>query len=284
VANLYIPTPETIQSSLKYEDLYPQRYQQPATYIRFSSTVEDCVGTPYCMSSEDDAFLKVFNQKKAKSAPCSEDEFEIVMNFFEETASSKQPFASVDNSPAMSYEEMEAAFDDALDDSVRRYTREIYEHWKAQRTKRDNKPLMPTLKFETNMETDESDPYVCFRRREVRQTRKTRGRDAQVTEKLKKMRHELEQARRLMSMVKERETKRSECLAIDKMIFDTRLKVKEAKRNLGIKGDDEDLINQKVNPRRAEMIGVNHANALYSRFRSPSLKWILPLHSVASLV
>jgi enhancer of polycomb-like protein len=105
---------------------------------------------------------------------------------------------------------------------------------------------MPTLKFETNLETDDSDPYVCFRRREVRQVRKTRGRDAQVTEKLKKLRKELEEARYLMSRVKVREVMGREQLAIDRQIFEQRAAVKEVKRKLSIKGDDEDLINQKV--------------------------------------
>ena len=110
-----------------------------------------------------------------------------------------------------------------------------------------NRPLLPTLKFETNLETDDSDPYVCFRRREVRQVRKTRGRDAQVTEKLKKLRKELEEARLLMSNVKRREAMLREQLATDKLIFEQRSAVKEIKRKLSIKGDDEELlITQKV--------------------------------------
>jgi enhancer of polycomb-like protein len=249
ISQLYIPTPEAVASSLQYEQLYPRHFAQPATYIRFSSTVEDCIGCPYCMTAEDEVFLKIMNQKKAKSLGiCSEDEFEIVMNFFEETAASKQPFASVDPSaPILGFEEMEAAFDESMDEACRRFAKEIYEHWKSERSKNENKALMPSLKFETNLETDDSDPFVCFRRREVRQVRKTRGRDAQVTEKLKKLRRELEEARRLMAMVKQREVLRREILSNDRQIFEHRTSVKEAKRNLGIKGDDEDLlINQKV--------------------------------------
>lgn len=245
IGQLYIPTPEASTSSLPYEQLYGQHFQQPATYIRFSSTVEDCTGCPYNMTSEDDVFLKIMNQKK--KLHCSEDEFEVVMNFFEETAASKQPYTSIDpDAPILGYEEMENSFDETIDENCRRFAKDIYEHWHSQRGKQNNRPLMPTLKFETNLDTDDSDPYVCFRRREVRQIRKTRGRDAQVTEKLKKLRRELEEARRLMAMVKQREVLRRDILANDRFIFEHRTAVKEAKRNLGIKGDDEDLINQKV--------------------------------------
>lgn len=102
------------------------------------------------------------------------------------------------------------------------------------------------MKFETGQDTDDADPYVCFRRREVRQVRKTRGRDAQSTEKLKKLRKELEDARQLMAMVKQREMTRRDMLAVDRQLFEQRVELKKIKRALGIKGDDEDLINQKV--------------------------------------
>jgi enhancer of polycomb-like protein len=248
-SQLFIPTPETNVSSLQYERLYPQRFQQPTTYIRFSSTVEDCVGCPYCMTAEDEAFLKTMNAKQRKGPQCSEDEFEQVMHFFEETSAAKQPYASVDNTPLLSYDEMKAAFDEEeLDPAAQRFADTIYPYWKKCRSEL-NHPLMPSLKFERNADTDDSDPYVCFRRREVRQVRKTRGRDAQIAEKLKKLRTELEQARHLMDHVKRRELARRDQLALEREIFEKRALVKESKRNLQIKGDDEDLINQKPIPK-----------------------------------
>ncbi|KAF2638912.1 hypothetical protein P280DRAFT_66000 [Massarina eburnea CBS 473.64] len=246
IAQLYIPTPDAVASKLQYEDLYPKRFTQPATYIRFSSTVEDSIGCPYCMTAEDVAWLKTYN-KKHKGAPCSEDDLEQAINFFEETTQTKQPYASVDNSPVLTYEELESEFDETIGESARNFARDIYIHWKDERIRRGNRPLMPTLKFETNLETDDADPYVCFRRREVRQVRKTRGRDAQVTEKLKKLRKEFEEARFLMSQVKRREMLNRDQLALDKQIFEQRSAVKEVKRRLSIKTDDEDiLINQRV--------------------------------------
>jgi enhancer of polycomb-like protein len=214
------------------------------------------------MTSEDVAFLKSFNQKLGKKSHCSEDDFEEVMNFFEEKTHEKQPYADVDNTPVLAFEDLEAEYDETINESARQFARDIYAHWKNQRLIKGNRPLLSQLKFEKNLDTDDADPYVCFRRREVRQVRKTRGRDAQVTEKLRKLRRELEEARKLMSDVKRRELLNREQLANDKTIFEQRLAVKEIKRKLSIKGDDEELlITQKVRltcPRHAMM----PANAL----------------------
>jgi enhancer of polycomb-like protein len=199
------------------------------------------------MNLDDEIWLKKYNNKKSRPSQCTEDQFEEVMNFFEQTSTLKQPFAAVDHAPVLSYLDMEAAFDDTIEDVSRRFARDIYEHWKLRREQGLNEPLMPTLKFERNQGAEEdSDPYICFRRREIRQTRKTRGRDAQITEKLKKLRLELEQARQLMATVKQRETLRRDQLQLDRALFIKRADVKDAKRNLNIKDDDEDLINQKV--------------------------------------
>jgi enhancer of polycomb-like protein len=194
------------------------------------------------MTSDDVAFLKSFNQKQGKKPHCSEEELEEIIYFFEEKTQDKQPYADVDNSPVLAYEELEAEFDETISESARRFAKDVYLHWKNQRLLKGNRPLLPSLKFEKNLETDDADPYVCFRRREVRQVRKTRGRDAQVTEKLKKLRKDLEDARVLMSLVKRREVAQREQLHWDKTIFEQRAAVKEIKRKLSIKGDDEELL------------------------------------------
>ncbi|KAJ9627207.1 Enhancer of polycomb-like protein 1 [Taxawa tesnikishii (nom. ined.)] len=254
VAQIYIPTPETKSSSIKYEELYPKRFKEPATYIRFSSTVEDCIGPPYDMDEEDDAFLATLNEGKSQTnGKCSEDLFEEVMSFFEETSAARQPFAAVDNPPVVTFEEMESSYDDTISAEGRKWAKDIYEHWHARRVKHANRSLMPNLKFETGQETDDSDPYVCFRRREVRQARKTRGRDAQVVEKLKKMRIELEQARQLVHLVNQRELKHKERLEIERKIFEQRGELKRVKTEQGIKGDKGDdeelLVNQRPVPK-----------------------------------
>ena len=201
------------------------------------------------MNAEDDTFLKSINRKRHASTQCSEDQFEEVMNLFEETAQAKQPYAAVDNPPVLAYDEMESAIDENLDDAARSFTKDIYEHWKTRRLEDGNKSLLPSLKFETGADTDDADPYVCFRRREVRQIRKTRGRDAHSAEKLKKLRKELEESRKLMASIRQREILKREQLAVERQLFEQRSSLRQVKLNLPEQykeGDEDLLINQKV--------------------------------------
>lgn len=214
------------------------------------------------------ALYKMNANLPSELKPCTEDQFEEVMGFFEETAHNKQPYAAIDNTPVLPLEELEEQYDETVGPTVRRLAKFVYEHWKSRRLDSANHRLQPSLKvsdtdlsrhssltitkFETGQDTDDADPYVCFRRREIRQIRKTRHRDAQSAEKLRRLRKELEDARHILAMVKQREILRKEILNVDKMLFKQRADVKETKRKLGIKGDDEDLINQKVSHRPCE--------------------------------
>lgn len=244
----YIPTPPTNLSGVQYDRLYRKHYQHPKSYIRFSSTVEDCIGHSYCMNEEDGDFLRSLNiayKSDSGKRKCSDDQFEEVMSFFEETCSDKQPYATLDNAPVLSYADLEAEFNETISEICRAYAKDIYEHWQAMRTKSLNHPLMPSLRFERNTDTDETDPFVCFRRREVRQARKTRGRDAQTVERIKKLRTELEQSRLLIHLTRDREMKRFTQTKVDRKIFQQRHELLQMKRSLGIKGDEDLLINQK---------------------------------------
>lgn len=99
------------------------------------------------MTEEDDVFLKIMNQKRDPSAGrCTEDIFEEVMNFFEETAQMKQPYASIDNPPVLSFAEMQDMMDARLEDPMKMFAKEIYEHWKSRRMSVQNNALVPQLK------------------------------------------------------------------------------------------------------------------------------------------
>lgn len=97
------------------------------------------------MDNEDDTFLRSLNRRDA-STTCSEAQFEEVMNFCEETAQTKQPYAAVDNSPVLTYEEIEDAFDDSLEAPAKVFSKEIYDHWKSRRLKVGNRSLAVNLK------------------------------------------------------------------------------------------------------------------------------------------
>ncbi|KAI5365139.1 putative enhancer of polycomb protein [Septoria linicola] len=261
----YIPTPDAVRAKgVNYDELYPKGFQDPATYIRFSTTVEDSVGTAYCMDEDDNDFLtQQLNEGKDvhgqalqdKSHQCSEDAFEEVMSFLEDYSQRLRPFANLDNAPVPSLDELELAREEPLSQEAQHFVKTIYQYWERRKSGHSS-PLMPNVKvrvLDTTSEADDADPYVCFRRREVRQTRKTRGRDAQVVEKLKKLRLELDQARQLVQMVREREELNKQGLEITRKVFEERRKLKEVKisKNIvGEKGEDEELlINQRPQPK-----------------------------------
>jgi enhancer of polycomb-like protein len=197
------------------------------------------------MTEEDDAFLKSYNQKRPPSGQLSEDDFERILEVYEDTAYDKAPYAAIDQT-IVPYDEMIAGLHQLHDSKIMQHAKELYEYWKSRRVALGNRSLHPSLKFETHQESDELDPYVCFRRREVRQTRKTRQRDAQSAEKLKRLRKELEDGRQLILASHRRELLKREMLMTDRRIFEMRAQLKEVKIRLKIRTDDEDLINQKV--------------------------------------
>lgn len=255
-----IPVPPPQESEVNYDALYPNQFHKPYTYLRFSQTVEECISCQYDMSTEDDEFLKSYNAKPPAGGVLSEDDFERIMEVFEDTAAEQTPFASVDNTVA-AYDIMVPGLNHLGSSHILQHAKAIYEYWRNRRQETSNKPLHPSLKFETHQETDDTDPYVCFRRREARQTRKTRARDNKIVETLKRLRRELEDGRQLVLMSYEREMMKRELLHMDRAVFEERARLKHIKIRLGVKGEDEDLVNQKVCSRLSTPDALStHAN------------------------
>lgn len=267
-----IPVPPPQESAINYDELYSRLYKDPVTYIRSSQTVEECIGCTYDMTEEDDEFLQGYNAKRPANQQLSEDDFEAVMEVFEETASFSTPFAAVDKSIAP-YNEMLPGLNN-LDAAARLmvHAKDMYEYWKQRRQARGNGPLNPTLKFETHPDSDDMDPYVCFRRREVRQTRKTRARDVQSADKLKRLRRELEEGRQLILMSYDRELNKRDLLQIDKSVYETRESLKQLKVRLGIKTNEQDLWPPKVRIDVNSPVGCCGLLTLRSRRNSMSAR------------
>ena len=83
----------------------------------------------------------------------------------------------------------------------------------------------------------ESDPFLCFRRREIKSTRKTRRTDAQSLHRLRQLKHEMDTARHIMDMIVKREKMRREALLLEHLIFEQRLLVQEMREKLGLPED-----------------------------------------------
>ncbi|KAF9109259.1 Enhancer of polycomb-like protein 1 [Mortierella sp. AM989] len=247
---LYIPTPDASRKIENYHDFYSRPFTEPSTLIRFSSTVEDCIGCPYNMDDEDEKWLKEFNEKRPTGEEkLDEDHFELIMWQFEKITNERVPYLQLDSGQIPPFEDLKSTFTGPQLLGLKSIASSVYPWWHERRTKRGGKVVTPQLKFE-EVVRNEADPYLCFRRRESKPIRKTRRTDQQSIEKLRKLRMEMESARSLLEMVSKREKVRKESLVLEHMIFDQRCKVREYRRNLGIKDDDDDIQHQKKKIRK----------------------------------
>jgi enhancer of polycomb-like protein len=243
----FIPTPDASRQIDNYDELYQKKWHLPNSLIRFSATVEESVGCSYCMDDDDEIWIRKFNNsRRSKDGPLSELSFEKIMSNFEDTTNERQPYLSTDPTVIAPFEEFEPTFEYLSLKALLPYAQHVYQHWRERRIKRMGKPISPTLKFEESEKEDSNDPYICFRRREVRQVRKTRRQDAVSTERIRRLQTEMQQARDLVTMVSAREKCRDDSLKADRALFAMRNKVKDAKRKLSIVGGDEDLFPVKV--------------------------------------
>lgn len=145
---VFIPTPNTTElSTTHYGKLYPKRFQKPFSYIRSSATVEDCCGSMYCMSSEDDKCLgKLNSTRKSSLPPITEDDFETIMDLYENAIQQTQPYLSMDVMNILPFEELEHAFDETLDANLKAVAKSVYPYWKEQKIARAGRAIIPCLK------------------------------------------------------------------------------------------------------------------------------------------
>lgn len=117
----------------------------------------------------------------------------------------------------------------------------IYNHWKERKIERKGKSVFPTLKFEdpnANEKDNDNDPYICFRRREFRQARKTRRADNLGIEKIRLLQKSLHRARDIMFNVSQREIMKLQQYQSEFKVFKLRCEAKTLKRNQNVLGDD----------------------------------------------
>lgn len=312
--SLYIPTPD---ASLLWNDasLYynSSNFIPPASYIKYSATIEDTLTTDYNMDEEDEAFLNELNSLKKNTTVKSEtsksedskkvtkgadhlteSEFEMIMEKFEKIIEERQPFLSVDPTNLLSFKELsnyilqevvsntssalpytkvgtrfnylstttlksklskelnwdpyQTNFDKITNETIRSipellklFGEKIYTHWRSRKLIRKGKVIHPILKFEdpsANEKDNDADPYICFRRREFRQARKTRRADTLGAERIRLLQKSLQNAREIVLNVAQREILKLKNLEVDLQIFNLRNETKTVKRAIGYKGDD----------------------------------------------
>ncbi|CEP19141.1 hypothetical protein [Parasitella parasitica] len=248
----YIPIPDASKeiNRKEYESLYKKKYKEPSTLIRFSSTVEDTSGCPYVMDELDETFLNKYN---TDHSTLSEDDFEKMMYQFESITKDKLPHIHLDPEHIPNFQN----FMELIPESSFLHTRAslligpIFSYWRKRKQDRHGHTIIPELKHE-ELQKNEMDPYVCFRRREIKPIRKTRRSDQQSLERLRKLRSEMEMARNLLEMVLRREKIRKESMVLEHTVFDKKCKLREYQKTLGIK-EDEDLLLPSKKKRKASI-------------------------------
>lgn len=279
--DLYIPTPDASRVWKDFGQLYYGKFQEPVSYIQFSAQLEECCGTFYNMDESDEAYLANHVNFENCDGSLTEDEFENLMANFESAVKEKQPFLAMDPKSVCSYEELKPVmlkidigdvgikselsrelqmetgafltkFDSPfitqarpMDVIIEKYGAQVYEYWCKRKIEVRGGTIIPYLRAERSTDKDDNNPYFCFRRREVRQARKTRRADTQNSQKLRLLYQQLQYTKDLALLVAKREKLSLEMLQKDMHIFQLRCDIKPLKRELKIKKDDEDLVSHK---------------------------------------
>ncbi|KZS93199.1 hypothetical protein SISNIDRAFT_486115 [Sistotremastrum niveocremeum HHB9708] len=190
----------------------------------------------------------------------NQDEFELVMGIFEKATDEKFPFLHVDPSHIAPFSDYESVFSPhppaayfcsysvpeimAEPGRVLGLARIVYDYWKQRRLERGGRRIMAQLSYD---ESNENDPYVCFRRRDVKPIRKTRATSTPTTDKLTRLRAELGQALNLARSVLQREEFKGEQAAESQSVWESRLRFVDLKRQypgFGYKEEEELLVDK----------------------------------------
>ena len=206
----YIPTPDTMRTISDYSTLYPSKYQQPKQYGKAQiSTVDSMSKFPKYNADEID--INFLASIKC-SVPPSFDLtlYEWIFDCLEEAA---HKFSEAIVTPE-SVERLKDKYLASLPDE--KTINAIIEFWKQRRTQ---KVLIPHLRHE-DLGKLGADPYVCFRRRELKLPRKTRRSDAQIVDRLKKLHFDLSMMKLVLQAAIKRDRYKREALALEGELFD----------------------------------------------------------------
>ncbi|KAG9025770.1 Enhancer of polycomb-like protein 1 [Tulasnella sp. JGI-2019a] len=148
----------------------------------------------------------------------SEDDFELVMGLFEKLTDDKSPYLHLSPTDFPPFSDYDAFFSVPVPPhlfpsftvpssvpeplTLYNYARIIYPYWRERKMDRGGRRIIPQLNYD---ETNESDPYVCFRRRMPKPLRKTRRQDPTSLDRLSRLSDELQRVLKMAEMTLQRE-------------------------------------------------------------------------------
>lgn len=137
------------------------------------------------------------------------------------------------------------------------------------------------------VDNPDMDPYVCFRRREIKSTRKARRGDVMSLDKLRKLKEDLCKTKELLEIVHKREILREESLIAGRFVFEKRVYVRRLKKILGINTPDFEATPEKPRKRikriPKEEDSVGHEATTKSRIPAARLREAANLVAEADL-
>ncbi|KAI0659248.1 enhancer of polycomb-like-domain-containing protein [Cubamyces menziesii] len=148
-----------------------------------------------------------------------------------------------------------------------RYARVVYPYWRERRQERGGHRIIPTVNLD---ETDtKNESYICFRRREIKAVRKTRASQASYSDRMIRLKGELETTLDIVRLVQQRETAKRETHSQNRLVWDKRhifADLKRAHPSLGSK-EDEDLFQDKEKPPKRPKVESSKHTSLRIRPR-----------------
>ncbi|KAF8321148.1 hypothetical protein DL93DRAFT_2163453 [Clavulina sp. PMI_390] len=293
---VYIPIPDATKIFDQWSEFYPTgQWVDPSAFVQSSVTLEQHIdgfllsGVSYDMDEKDDRWLQAHNAsakgegtstspktKKAKenesaSFVISENEFELTMGLFETFTDEKFPYLHLDITQFPPLAEFEPSFATASSNTflwasfeipphckdasvLLRLSHAIYPWWKQRKVQRKGKKIIPQLNLD---ESNDTDPFVCFRRRDGKTVRKTRRTDTTPADKITRLRMELQNVSDLASSVVMRETEKIKVGKGALEVFEARLRLYDLKRKFPTvvaAQDDQLLIEQERPPAKRQRV------------------------------
>ncbi|GBC25931.1 uncharacterized protein OCT59_020251 [Rhizophagus irregularis] len=232
-----IPVPTSSRRISYYADVYQtHKWKKPSTYVKFSLPVEECIGCLYCMDEKDDIWLAEHKQKN--NSTLTEDQFEEIMQHFENVAKNKPQLLAKKQFP--SWQDCEACLSESLL-VLKSEAEKVYSYWKNKRWDRLKQyqkvgPLMFEIKTQEGKD-EEDHPWTCFRRRELKPIRRTRRTETASFDKLRKIRKDINSGRQIMVHVTMREKTKKQKIELDRKIFEKECTARELRKKLGIRNE-----------------------------------------------
>ncbi|KAJ3199127.1 Enhancer of polycomb-like protein 1 [Entophlyctis luteolus] len=260
-STVVIPTPDASRPFAGHEKYYPGGYQIPKAFVKFSAQMEDYIGCPYCLDEADDAFLAKWRAESASDCATDsknvdvecvvpdDDLFEVYMYTLERFGNEQATdVPTLDQCSVYIRENEPLLLVPQTIPTPEATLSKIFSYWVHRRYTQPRpfpvtnnqlgRPIVPPLRVDevtNNPKRDDSDPYICFRKRDLRPTRKhTKRVDTASLEKLKKLHRDLIQVRGLLDLVGEREETRRELLTMDTAFFEKRCLVRKMKKVFGV--------------------------------------------------